>query len=580
MGRHYLRKSLILFQVALLFFDDFTNVRGIDPLDPIIETDKGKVRGFYKHVYGKRVDVFYGIPFAKPPVGNLRYKAPIEPDPFEHVLNATQLPNACMQAFDYKFPNFEGSSVWNPNTPVDEDCLYLNVWVPRTNPPYQDKAVIVWIYGGSFFSGSSSIDIYQADYLAAENDVIVVTVQYRLGSLGFLALNTIEAPGNAGLLDQRMALQWVNTNIKNFGGSSSSVTVMGESAGAVSVGLLLLSPLVRGKFQRAILQSGSPQAKWGALPKHEILSRSIKFASYAGCYKDDDHDYVVKCLRMKNATDFPLLEYRVSSGIIQFPFVPMVDGVLIPHDPQHLLDSGSFPRIPLLLGSNENESPYFFIYEHEHFTLNATPTFLPKDYDFFIEQLMFEFYPHFPHKTNKIGKEAIGHYYRNWLKPYDSWEMLRSLDRAASDFYFVCPVNYLARSYARHDVPVYYYWFNHRWSANPWPSWMGVLHADEIWFLFGHPLNKTLSFTKDEEQLSRDMMRYWANFAKTGDPNKPDTNMTWPQFKAEEQAYLNFTIGKTSGQYFIGYAPQVQQCAFWDHYFPTLLAQTSKSKIV
>ncbi|KAK6962801.1 acetylcholinesterase [Biomphalaria glabrata] len=566
---NYLRRYFALFQVALLVWSNIIRVRCNGP---IINTDKGQVQGLTKYLDGKKYDVFFGIPYAKPPLGSLRYRLPVPPDRFEGVLNATTLPNSCIQAFDNFFPGFIGSNIWNTNTPKSEDCLYLNVWVPRTNPPYHDKAVIVWIYGGSFNSGTSTIDIYQADRLAVDQDVIVVSIQYRIGSIGFLALNTVEAPGNAGLYDQNMAVQWVTNNIHNFGGSNSKITLMGESAGAVSIGLLLLSPLTRDKFQRVILQSGSPQAKWGALPKSDMVTRSLALAEIVGCYKEDDHDYVVECFRSKNASDFPELDFRVTQGIIQFSFVPIIDGVLIPHDPQQLLDSGTFPRIPILLGSNENEATYFFSYERAEFYIDNKLAINVDKYRTIMQSFFF-FYPRHPHRSNQIVKDAILHYYRNWLKPEDEWELLRSIDRAASDYYFVCAVNYLARSYARNDAPVYYYWFNHRWSANPWPAWMGVLHADEIWFVFGHPFNSSLSFTEEERQLSKDMMRYWGNFAKTGNPNEPGT-MHWPLFKDGEQAYLNFTISSTPGSYYLGHAPRVQQCAFWDYYLPTLQAQT------
>ncbi|XP_035829683.1 acetylcholinesterase-like [Aplysia californica] len=144
----------------------------------IVKTDKGLVQGRSHYVHGKKVDVFYGIPYARPPLGELRFLHPEQLDPWDGVLDATTKPNCCMQVPDYTFGNFSGSTVWNSNTPASEDCLYLNVWAPRVRAPYANKAVLVWIYGGSFMTGSSVLDVYDASHLAAEHDVVVVSMQF------------------------------------------------------------------------------------------------------------------------------------------------------------------------------------------------------------------------------------------------------------------------------------------------------------------------------------------------------------------------------------------------------------------
>lgn len=501
----------------LVFF--LAQVRGQE--SPIVQTEKGKVRGFTATVNWKKVDVFYSIPYAAPPIGELRYKPTVQNEPWEGVLDGTNLPNSCVQPMDMFLGNFTGSTMWNANTPVSEDCLYLNVWVPRTNPPYKDKAVLVWIYGGGFYSGSSTLDIYNAQYLAAENDIIVVSMQYRVGSLGFLVLDTADAPGNAGLWDQRMALEWVSRNIHHFGGNPHNVTIMGESAGAVSVGLLMLCQLCNNFFQRAILQSGAPQVKWGTMTRDDMIERSMAVASRLGCDRQRDPEYMLACLRAKNSTDAIAYDIFISMGFVQFGFVPIIDGVLILHDPDVLLERGSFKKIPLLLGSNENEATFFLIYYFsQYFKFNNTNTQNPihaYDYNRAMHDL-FEWYPYFHdrNRLNMIAKDAISFHYRNWLNPDDPISLRKSVDRAASDYFFVCGVNRLAKMFARRSIPVYYYWFNQRWSANPWPEWMGVLHADEIWFTFGIALNESHSFTHEERQLSRKMMTYWTNFAKTG----------------------------------------------------------------
>lgn len=175
-----------------------------DPL--IITTDKGKVRGFTLEApSGKKVDAWFGIPYAKPPVGPLRFRHPRPIDRWEGIMNATSPPNSCVQIVDTVFGDFPGATMWNPNTPLSEDCLYINVVVPR--PRQKKLPVMLWIFGGGFYSGTSTLDVYDHRTIVSEENVIVVSMQYRVASLGFLYLDIPEAPGNAGLLDQNLALR-------------------------------------------------------------------------------------------------------------------------------------------------------------------------------------------------------------------------------------------------------------------------------------------------------------------------------------------------------------------------------------
>lgn len=208
--------------------------------------------------------------------GSLRFRHPRPMDRWDHgndrdILNATKPPNTCVQIIDTVFGDFPGSTMWNPNTNVSEDCLYINVVVPRPRP--KNAAVMVWIFGGGFYSGTSTLDVYDHRILVSEENVIVVSMQYRVASLGFLFFDTSDVPGNAGLFDQLMALQWVHDNIQAFGGNPHNVTLFGESAGAVSVSLHLLSPLSRNLFSQAIMQSGSPTAPWAIISREESILR-------------------------------------------------------------------------------------------------------------------------------------------------------------------------------------------------------------------------------------------------------------------------------------------------------------------
>lgn len=485
--------------------------------DLIVNTEKGRLRGIRYHLpnMNKAVDAFLGIPFAKPPLGHLRFRHPEPIERWYGIYNATKLPNSCYQTPDETFGEFRGSTMWNPNTRISEDCLYLNVWVPKTHPRLRRSAVLVWIYGGGFYSGTTTLNLYDGKILAAENNIIVISIAYRVGVLGFLALNHPGAPGNAGLFDQLMGLEWVQHNIRHFGGDPNNVTLMGESAGSVSVSLHLLSPLSKSKFQRAIMQSGSANMPWGTVTMDEGKRRSIELAiDYLECERSNDMEKIIKCLRHKPPQK--LVDYQwVTRGIIQFPFVPVIDGAFLVESPEMSLKRQSFKKCPILLGSNLNEGSFFLIYELTEILKLNRSSMTRENFTSSIRKL-FYFYKSFPNTINSFGLEAIIYQYSHWLDPDDQLANIRALDNAVGDCHFTCQVNYFGHSYAIAGENVYMYYFTQRYSSNPWPRWMGVLHGDEIIFTFGDPLKPGLNYTNEEKELSREIMKYWTNFAKTG----------------------------------------------------------------
>ncbi|XP_075581625.1 LOW QUALITY PROTEIN: acetylcholinesterase [Pelecanus crispus] len=195
----------------------------------VVSTAGGLVRGIRLPAGPARVAAFLGIPYAEPPLGPLRFQPPRAARPWRGALDASAHRHACYQAVDTMFPGFGGSEMWNPNREMSEDCLYLNVWVPAPRPAAA-APVLVWIYGGGFYSGAASLDVYDGRYSPPAEGVVVVSMNYRVGALGFLALpGHPEAPGNVGLLDQRLAFRWVQSNIGAFGGDAGAVTLFGES---------------------------------------------------------------------------------------------------------------------------------------------------------------------------------------------------------------------------------------------------------------------------------------------------------------------------------------------------------------
>ena len=238
----------------------------VQPGVPRVKTKFGTVEGSFKtsEPGSRTFSSFEGIPYAQPPTGKLRFRHPRPAESWDNVLDTMNQPNSCVQMPDTMWPGFPGAEAWNTNTPQSEDCLYLNIVVPRPHPT--NAAVIIWIYGGGFWSGTTTLDLYDMRVMAATQNIIMVGIQYRVASLGFLYFPEEDVPGNAGMYDQLEAIRWVKNNIAKFGGNPNNITLMGESAGACSVSLHLLSPLSRNLFSQAIMQSASALAPWGVSP--------------------------------------------------------------------------------------------------------------------------------------------------------------------------------------------------------------------------------------------------------------------------------------------------------------------------
>uniref|UniRef100_A0A4W6E765 Carboxylic ester hydrolase n=1 Tax=Lates calcarifer TaxID=8187 RepID=A0A4W6E765_LATCA len=547
--------------------------------DLIVQTRAGRVRGIRLPVPDRSyVTAFLGVPFAEPPVGKRRFRRAEPKRPWTGVYEANTYPNACYQFVDTSFPGFQGSEMWNPNREMSEDCLYLNVWVPSSPRPH-NLTVMVWIYGGGFYSGSSSLDVYDGRYLAHSETVIVVSMNYRIGAFGFLALHgSSEAPGNVGLLDQRMALQWVQDNIHFFGGNPKQVTIFGESAGGASVGFHLLSPDSRPTFTRAILQSGVPNCPWASVSPAEARRRATLLGKLVGCNGGNDTE-LVDCLRGKTPQELIDQEWQVlpwsGPAIFRFSFVPVVDGEVLPDTPEAMLNSGNFKDTQILLGVNQDEGSYFLLYGAPGFSKDNESLISRED---FLEGVKLSV----PH-ANDIGLEAVVLQYTDWMDENNGVKNRDAMDDIVGDHNVICPLAHFARSYSQHNTKnnhssfsplacqggVYLYLFDHRASNLAWPEWMGVIHGYEIEFVFGLPLEKRLNYTAEEEKLSRRMMKYWANFARTGNPNDGlvDSRKRWPLFTVSEQKH----VGLNTEPLKIHKGLRNQMCAFWNRFLPRLL---------
>ena len=471
------------------------------------DTPVGKIEGTRKTVLEKKVDTFLGVPFARPPVKELRFKPPQPIGKSDFIIKANKLPHSCWQEKDTSFHTFPGVDMWNPNTEMSEDCLYLNIWQPEGGS--EKKAVMVWIYGGGFVGGTSTLTLYDGGILASVGDVVVVSFQYRVGPLGFLTLGS-NITGNAGLMDQNLAIKWVHDNIQSFGGDKDRITLFGESAGAASVSYQLISPMSRNLFKYGILMSASVPAEWNFVSPSEATQRGFDLASKVGC-NTSTPELAIDCLMKADPKEITKQQSFVLNVNKMFPysFVPTIDGKFITKHPLNYLEQGDFKQTCILTGVTSNEGTYFLA-------------------NYLLEEKMIQNGTEIPiSNAGRFAKDVevalnsgidsvVSSLVKVYGSPNSSIAYTNTLEQIVGDRGFKCPVERLAKEFYHRHLPVYYYEYGHRTSVNPWADWMGVMHGYEIDHVFGLPLAPSSKYTEQEKKFSRDLIKYWTNFAKSG----------------------------------------------------------------
>jgi len=485
------------------------------PTQPV-ETDAGAVVGLRLQTAGGPVEVFKGIPYAAPPVGEMRWQPPGPAPSWEGIRPGFFATPPCMQGSGL----LAASSIVPPSPDPCEDCLYLTVWRPA-NASEEPLPVMVWYHGGSFQSGTGDFPAYDGSALANQG-VIVVTVNSRLGAFGYMAhpAFSAESPdgisGNYGVLDKIAALEWVQRNAAAFGGDPGNVTVFGISSGAMGVGCLLVSPLAEGLFHRAIMQGGST---WPLPPLRadvpgedvpgEVFPGELPSAEEIGLVTAESlaisgtGPAAAAALRALPPAD--ILEAENGSDIFAFRLGdnPTVDGVVIPEQPILMLQAGDFNRIPLLIGSNRDEaSGYLVIYDE--FLRWRAPQYTAFIHEFFGQDA-----------------EAILALY----PPRGQFFVWAELNRLVTDIAFFAPARMFAHATAEAGLPAYRYYFTQR-PGNIAGDVFGAHHAAEVPFVFNTLIARS-HFTPEDRALARTMQRYWTRFAATGDPNGPG-DPEWP----------------------------------------------------
>lgn len=482
--------------------------------EPVM-TEFGKVQGFVEN----GLTIYKGVPFAAPPVGDLRWKPPQPHEQWGDVLQATGFaPNP-----------YQGDGKGN----VSEDCLYINIWSPAKRAD-EKLPVLVWIYGGGFSFGSSTDAVTNGRHLARKG-VIVATVNYRVGSLGFLAHPELSAEsprkvsGNYGLQDQIAGLKWIQRNIAAFGGDPDKVTIFGESAGGISVSMLSASPEARGLFVGAISQSGG---SFGPTRPTTLPGENMKTLAQA---EAEGADFARKAGAKSLEELRNLPPGKLPAGWGMGSSWPIVDGWIIPDDQYRLYEAGNYNDVNVLIGYNSDEGLMFTREKvPEDFVQNSRKRYGP-----YTDRLL-EAYP--------VGEDTVGRSARNLTRDaafgWHTWSWAR-----------------LQASTGKSKVFYYYFDQHPDFPEDSAQADHGSPHGADIAYVFQTYDPNDPKLTKTDIRLSETMASYWVNFAKTGDPNSSGLP-NWPEFNNKAPEIMVFRDGAT-----VGDVPDAKALEVLDDYF-------------
>ncbi|CAH2233123.1 jg13987 [Pararge aegeria aegeria] len=502
--------------------------------DPIVTTKEGTIRGVVDElVDGSTYYRFRGIPYASAPVGNLRFKAPVPPQPWQGIRDASNFGNICSQ--------------FNETYQGDEDCLFLNVYT-KTLSKNAKTPVMVFIHGGSFSQGSGNF--FLPDFLLQHN-VILVTLNYRLEMLGFLTLDTPEVPGNAAMRDQVMALKWVQNNIVQFGGDPNSVTIFGESSGAAAVVYHMFSPMSIGLFHRVIAESGS----YDLARREGEKERAFRAGKVLGKETNNVQELLdffksLEASKLTNLTIATLTDDEKFRGL-PAKFVPSIEkkypGVqaFMDEDPTKMLLEGKINRVPLMIGYNSGEG---LIMTQYHAALldvyNKQPSFyVPKEIvDRITKDQLTDF-------GSRIKKFYVGD--RDITK-----EDLGIIRDIQTDIHFSYTTHRFADLYSKVCQQTYMYRFDSVTELNViknslnLPNVGGVSHADELFYLFYNYLNeKPYKGQKKLRDIVFKVTKLWADFAKTSLPTPTHLEPKWQPYTVQGKVYYIIDQQFSQGKY-------------------------------
>ncbi|CAG9863042.1 unnamed protein product [Phyllotreta striolata] len=548
---------------------------GLNFIDPekvnknlVVTTNKGFVQGRTGTTYlGRNYWAFEGIPFAKPPIGNLRFRAPESPRSWNGVLDATKERTSCVEMMN----NLE----WNDIMVFgNEDCLYINVYTSK-NPSTSKELlpVMVWIYGGAFAFGNSSSKFYGADnYL--EQNIITVTFNYRIGVFGFLSTEDLQSPGNYGLKDQHLALKWVQNNIKHFGGDKNRITVAGQSAGAASVFYQIVHKNNKGLFHRAIANSGSPLCSWAVQRNPRKIAFDLGLG--VGIRTSSSKELIEKLRRtdveqLKRAGRIIMIIYLPQTEREGFPFAPSIEpehkGAFLTKTVYETFQRGDFNKMPVLMGVNSLETLFFadglVLLRPLNVLYDFSPGSLPsKDMNIKTAE-----------ERREAGKRILNYYF-----PGGSYinADVDGILQYTSDDRFIRPIHKHVQLMSRY-TPIYYYMFSysstfgtkilHRIIREERRT-AGVAHFEEQFYLWKRQDLNLIPVGYDK-LIARRLMRIWSNFIKTGNPTPHKDpllqNYIWPAVNSTS----NITYLQIDKRLSLHQNYREDQMKFWEKIYDT-----------
>ena len=473
---------------------------------PTVRIKEGLLEGFQED----RIYKFYGIPYAAPPVGKLRWCPPQPVEPWEDARDATKFGNIA-----YQISRKDNIPEENKDLIEDEDCLYLNIWTPSISTE-KKIPVMVWIHGGGFLNGSGSFIEYNGAELS-KRGVVVVTFNYRLGPLGFISHKELESrdmlSGNYGTLDQIAVLEWIQRNISNFGGDRDNVTIFGESAGAMSVGLLSTSTRALGLFHKAICESGGMLTFPREIPYDKALRDTLELQKALGASNIEEMRLIpapeiIKAAREISANDETPRQFRYS---------PVLDNMVIKSQDETLRQRAKFP---LIIGNNKHEATWFMQFLPA-MTLDNYREILKRNFGQIAMQMLAAF-------TINSDEEA-----RNAFISVYTYNL------------FTKHVHEIAGRLTALGGDIYVYRFD-RVAPKNQANGLYAAHGEEIPYVFGHVSEQ--GYSKKDEKVSEEMMKYWVQFSKTGNP-RVEGLPAWPKYTTESNDYIILDEKISSGQY-------------------------------